>query len=139
MVEEFKGDKRTKEYKEWKAKYDAQSKGLGDDIEKITKATGIKAVVDKVSEVTGIDCGCDDRKDKYNKIFPRRKVECLTEEEHRYLSEFFSDEPVLITGKVQSELLKISNRIFHKRNQMSSCTPCVRGMINELKKIFDVK
>ncbi len=35
-----------------------KSKGLGDDIAKITKATGIKAVVDKVSEITGVPCGC---------------------------------------------------------------------------------
>ena len=29
-----------------------KSKGLGDDIAKITKATGIKAIVDKVAEIT---------------------------------------------------------------------------------------
>ncbi len=49
------------------------SKGLGDTIEKITKATGIKAVVDKVSEITGVDCGCSARKDTLNEIFPYKK------------------------------------------------------------------
>ena len=39
-----------------------KSKGLGDAIEKITKATGIKAVVDKIAEITDTDCGCDKRK-----------------------------------------------------------------------------
>lgn len=38
-------DKRTKAYKEWKAKYDSAPKGLGDTIEKITTATGIKKAV----------------------------------------------------------------------------------------------
>jgi|TARA_R100001082_G_C4289864_1_gene127705 hypothetical protein len=47
-----------------------KSKGLGDTIEKITKATGIKKVVNKVSEITGKDCGCNERKDKLNKLFP---------------------------------------------------------------------
>ena len=47
-----------------------KSKGLGDTIEKITKATGIKKVVDKVSEVTGKDCGCSERKDTLNRLFP---------------------------------------------------------------------
>jgi len=47
-----------------------KSKGLGDSIEKITKVTGIKKVVDKVSEVTGKDCGCNDRKNTLNKLFP---------------------------------------------------------------------
>ena len=35
-----------------------ESKGLGDSIEKFTKATGIKTVVDKVSEGLNIPCGC---------------------------------------------------------------------------------
>ena len=32
-------DKRTKRYKEWVAKYEKQSDGVGDTVEKITKAT----------------------------------------------------------------------------------------------------
>ena len=47
-----------------------EEKGLGDTIEKITKATGIKKVVEKLSEVTGKDCGCEDRKEFLNKRFP---------------------------------------------------------------------
>ena len=47
-----------------------KSKGLGDTIEKITKATGIKKVVDTISEKTGKDCGCDKTKSKLNKLFP---------------------------------------------------------------------
>jgi len=47
-----------------------KSKGLGDTIEKITKATGIKKVVDTVSEATGKDCGCGQRKDTLNRLFP---------------------------------------------------------------------
>jgi len=47
-----------------------KSKGLGDSIEKITKATGIKKVVDTVSKAVGKDCGCNKRKETLNKIFP---------------------------------------------------------------------
>ena len=47
-----------------------KSKGLGDTIEKITKATGIKKVVDTVSKATGKDCGCEDRKHTLNNLFP---------------------------------------------------------------------
>ena len=46
-----------------------KSKGLGDTIEKITKATGIKKVVDKVAKATGKDCGCDKRQDTLNRFF----------------------------------------------------------------------
>jgi hypothetical protein len=47
-----------------------KSKGLGDTIEKLTKATGIKAIVKKISEVTNTDCGCGNRKNKLNDLFP---------------------------------------------------------------------
>jgi hypothetical protein len=47
-----------------------KSKGLGDSIEKVTKATGIKTVVDIVSEGLNIPCGCQGRKDALNKMFP---------------------------------------------------------------------
>lgn len=45
---------------------DTPSKGLGDTIEKITTATGIKKVVDTISNITGKDCGCNKRKEKLN-------------------------------------------------------------------------
>ena len=45
-------------------------KGLGDRIEEFTKATGIKKVVDSVSQGLNIPCGCQQRKEKLNKIFP---------------------------------------------------------------------
>ncbi len=48
----------------------SESKGVGDTIEKITVAIGIKHVVDTISEVTGKDCGCKERKEKLNKSFP---------------------------------------------------------------------
>lgn len=47
-----------------------KSKGLGDSIEKITKATGIKKMVDKVSKGLNIPCGCKHRKNKLNIMFP---------------------------------------------------------------------
>jgi hypothetical protein len=50
--------------------HNKKSNGLGDTIEKITTATGIKAVVDKISDITKKDCGCDKRKEKLNKLFP---------------------------------------------------------------------
>jgi len=50
-----------------------KSKGLGDSIEKITKATGIKKVVDTVSKITKKPCNCGERKDTLNRLFPYNK------------------------------------------------------------------
>ena len=50
-----------------------KSKGLGDTIEKITKATGIKSIVEGAARVVNKDCGCNKRKDTLNKMFPYKK------------------------------------------------------------------
>jgi hypothetical protein len=48
-----------------------RSKGLGDSIEKITKATGIKSLMDlSMGAVGKKDCGCNKRKQWLNKTFP---------------------------------------------------------------------
>ena len=47
-----------------------KSRGLGDSIEKFTKATGIKKAVLAVSKATGNDCGCGKRQDTLNRVFP---------------------------------------------------------------------
>jgi hypothetical protein len=50
-----------------------KSKGLGDTIEKVTTATGIKKVVENVAKATGKDCGCEKRKDALNRAFPYKE------------------------------------------------------------------
>jgi len=48
-----------------------KSKGLGDTVEKFTKATGIYTLADMAAKFVGKeDCGCGQRKDKLNNMFP---------------------------------------------------------------------
>ena len=46
-----------------------ESKGLGDTIEKFTKATGIEKIAKKIPG----GCGCRKRKEALNKAFPYKK------------------------------------------------------------------
>ena len=51
-----------------------ESKGLGDTVEKITTATGVKKIISLASGKTGKPCGgCNKRKEILNKIFPYKK------------------------------------------------------------------
>jgi|TARA_R110000868_G_scaffold67164_2_gene199689 hypothetical protein len=51
-----------------------KSKGLGDTIAKITKATGVDKVAEKMAKAAGMkDCGCDQRRDSLNRTFPYKK------------------------------------------------------------------
>ena len=130
-------DKRTKRYKEWVAKYEKQSDGVGDTVEKITKATGIKAAVDGVFDALGKDCGCDKRKETLNKMFPYNKPNCLTQDEHSYLTDFYAEERNRISVEQQRELLTIYNRVFNYNDKMTSCGSCFARKLNKLKSLFD--
>lgn len=81
-------DKRTKAYKEWKAQQPKRIKmGLGDAIETITEATGIKKVVEALTD----DCGCEERKAKLNKFkLPTRAKakRCLTDEQREQFKDY---------------------------------------------------
>lgn len=114
----------------------SKSKGLGDSIEKFTKKTGIKKVVDKVSEVTGIDCGCDERKNLLNKIFPYRNTNCLTDQEYNWLDNFYSSRRSQLTHDEQTQMVAIHNRVLASRRKVSSCGSCVREMINIMKRLY---
>tara|TARA_R100001463_G_scaffold52153_2_gene102893 strand:- start:1644 stop:2057 length:414 start_codon:yes stop_codon:yes gene_type:complete len=131
---EFKGDKRTKEYKAWKAKYEKESNGVGDTVEKITKATGIKKAV---KFLAGEDCGCDQRKKALNIMFPYQKPNCLTEDEFNHLSDWFSQRRVQITTEQQIKLITIYNRVFNDNAEGTSCGSCfVNNVLKKLEKVF---
>ena len=114
-------------------------KGLGDTIEQITTATGIKAVVDKISEVTGIDCGCDERKELLNKIWTYRKPNCLSNESVEWLSNFLPNKPNQLTIKQQEKLKVIYKETFNIDFQSTSCGSCWRDMIREIERVYEVQ
>tara|TARA_S200002703_G_scaffold148282_1_gene144844 strand:- start:2416 stop:2844 length:429 start_codon:yes stop_codon:yes gene_type:complete len=130
-------DKRTRRYKEWVAKYENQSTGVGDTVEKITKATGIKAAVDGVFDALGKDCGCDERKKTLNEMFPYNKPNCLTQEEHSFLTDFYSAEKTQVTAIEQTEILAIYNRVFNVNDVATNCGSCFASKLNKLKSLFD--
>ena len=52
----------------------SKSKGLGDTVEKFTRATGIKSLTELAVRAAGYkDCGCDKRKKWLNQQFPYYK------------------------------------------------------------------
>ena len=51
-----------------------KSKGLGDSIQKVTKATGLHSFAKVAAQMVGAkDCGCNKRKEVLNKAFPYKK------------------------------------------------------------------
>ena len=116
---------------------DKQLRGLGDQIERFTKATGIKKLV---HWAFGDDCGCKERQEKLNRLFPRKhNPECLIEKEYDYLKEIQLETfgaHTRISAATQRKILPIYNRVFRKKQQFSSCRTCVIGIINEMKAVL---
>lgn len=138
-------DKRTKEYKEWKKEKEQKEafvnaaldqeetfEGLGDAIEAFTEATGIKKAV---KWIFGDDCGCEERKNALNRLFPYAKK--LTQEEYEYLDDYFQKKANKVTVEVQSEMVAIFNRVFGQNARLTSCSPCFKNNIQDrLHKIY---
>jgi len=111
-----------------------KAQGLGDTIDQITTATGIKALV---KFVAGEDCGCDQRKEALNKIFPYSKPNCLSESDYNFLKEFFEVTRGSVVPTVQYRLNQIYTSTFNKNAEFTNCGSCLLDRINELKKVFD--
>ena len=113
------------------AKKKIKSKGLGDTVEKITEKTGIKKLV---KFIAGDDCGCEERKEKLNKLFSyNNKIECLQEDEYNYLHEWFSKSRNTVSPIEQQELRKIYNRAFNKHTDPS----CIRDLVDQLRQLYN--
>ena len=116
----------------------APSKGLGDTVEKITKATGIKKAVELFSKATGIDCGCDERQEKLNKLFPYKgNVNCLKKEDYNSLTTLLSPTQHSLNPLEQLIISKIYFNVFGVRIQFSNCNSCWIGKISELRRVYD--
>ena len=137
-------DKRSKdyrEYKEWKAKFKEDNEvGLGDVVESITKATGIKKVVDKVSEVLDVDCGCEERKEKFNKfkLWNRKKLSCISEDDYKWYIENNVSKKVKWTHQERVRLVDVYNSVFNTKVKPSNCSTCIESYKSNLVKYIEI-
>lgn len=89
----------------------------------------------------GDDCGCDERKEYLNKMFPRSKPQCLKESEYQYLVSM----PSLrnkIEVRDQLFLAKTHSRVFNHVYFLPTCNcPAafkqLEGWYNDLMKITE--
>ena len=112
---------------------EAADKGLGSKIEKLTEATGIKAVVESVTD----DCGCKARAEKLNDLFPNRKLNDLLDEQYDWLNQYFSTRHSYVNRPTQVKLVEIYNHVFNSKRVVSSCGVCVKKMVEELQRIYE--
>ena len=139
----YKGDRRSKEFRLMKEEFASQTeiRGLGDVVEAFTKATGIKAIVDKVSDVLGVDCGCDERREKLNNLLPRgrKQVRCMTDVEYAEYGEFMNTRK---SGRLEADevkfLMSLYTKIYNRKWAKVRCTQCaLKGRVKEAMSDLD--
>lgn len=115
--------------------------GLGDVIEKITETTGIKKAV---KFIAGEDCGCDERKEKFNKIkfkVKYRNIECMSQVDYEWWTQFKEKQTEYLSSDEANMIEAIWNRVFNKGKQRirfcRSCTNKWQIAIDDLNLIYD--
>jgi len=111
-----------------------KAEGLGDTVENVLKLTGISKLVNFVA---GEDCGCEERKEKLNALFPYRTPKCLTEDEYTYLTESQVLSKQTLKPSEQDAILKVYNRIFGISREPTSCATCWMEIIQKMQKVFN--
>jgi len=132
-------DKRTKAWREWKQNFDEQnSTGVGDVVESITKATGIKKLVETFTP-DGKDCGCSKRKEQLNKIrFNHKPIRCFTETQFNQWTDYRnSDKKHEVTKQWQRDvMIPIYLQLFARDlKQPKNC--CIKQFITAIDKVYE--
>lgn len=113
--------------------------GLGNTIEAITKATGIKKAVEIFTD--GKDCGCDKRKETLNKLFPvRTKVNCFNERQYNDWKAFKEIRTITISASQVKYVCELYADIFMKPvyYPCANCSPKpLITMIDRLDLVYD--
>jgi len=138
-------DKRTKEYKD--SIKNKKPVGLGDVVEKVTKATGIKKVVE-IFTPEGEDCGCDKRKQDLNINFElgigRYKVQrCMTETHYNDYKAYMNVRTLNTSREQVQMLVDMFAHVFAiQYNVKDFCSNCsgsakrIVSMQRRLDKVF---
>ena len=115
-----------------------QSKGIGDDIAKLTSAIGIDKLAKKV---LGEDCNkCEERRKKLNQLFPHFKnIRQFTEDELKIYDEVIPliEKTNNITREQKPIINALYKGVFGNTPQWKSCSPCNKRIMDNLKKVYD--
>ena len=118
------------------SKTNTKSRGLGDTIKKVTEATGIEKVV---KSFFGDECGCEDRRQRLNQMFPYKTITQMTPE-HLALFETVIQPAYrgrTLTKTQADEFYLLYEEVFNERKPRTNCSTCNKNMYLELLKVYE--
>lgn len=118
-----------------KNKIEIKQGGLGSKIETFTDKTGIK-------KLAGDDCGCKERIEMLNNLFPQRfNARPLTEAESKEYKIFKDNRTLKISQIEINYLCELYASVFNKQLWKPDCYTCqgtVRTMLNIIERLDKV-
>jgi hypothetical protein len=118
-----------------------KNQGLGDLVEDVLNSPVISPLTKKVKEIfiNGDDCGCEERKQLLNNLFPFKSgVKCLTEEQYNIINKL--EIGYIVDYKTKSIIEELHSDIFnHQLNRL--CSNCgstgkiIKEWYDDLKKL----
>ena len=123
-----------------------KSKGLGDTIKKFTAATKIDKLAKKIAKAVGKDdCGCDERQEKLNKMFPY-KTEQREYDENSPMH--LKQEILCVWEKIKDgqapdvetkkRFVELYNTIYKtKYKPTTNCGSCLHTMWKGIKSLYE--
>ena len=123
-----------------------KSKGLGDTIKKFTSATNIDNLAKKIAKAVGKDdCGCDERQEKLNKMFPYKTEEREYDENSPM---YLKQEILCVWEKIKDgqapdvetkkRFVELYNTIYKtKYKPTTNCGSCLHTMWKGIKSLYE--
>ncbi len=123
-----------------------KSKGLGDTIKKFTSATKIDKLAKKIAKAVGKDdCGCDERQEKLNKMFPYKTEE---REYDKNSPMHLKQEILCVWQKIKDgqapdvetkkRFVELYNTIYKtKYKPTTNCGSCLHTMWKGIKSLYE--
>ena len=123
-----------------------KSKGLGDTIKKFTSATKIDKLAKKIAKAVGKDdCGCDERQEKLNKMFPYKTEEREYDENSPM---YLKQEILCVWQKIKNgqapdvetkkRFVELYNTIYKtKYKPTTNCGSCLHTMWKGIKSLYE--
>ena len=111
--------------------------GLGDVVENVTEATGIKALV---KAVAGDDCGCDERKRILNELFPMNR-DVRMNERQKVIWESVIEGALAASSRIDRNTMTAFRQLHEElglgKLRIGGCSRCARRELNRMRKIYE--
>lgn len=114
-----------------------KSKGIGDDIKKIADKTGLSMLVEKIF---GDDCGCNERREKLNKLFPNFKnIRAFTQDEKKVYESLIPEiqKKKHISPNEKKYLNILYKAVFDSKAKWSNCGKCNVKTLENLRRVYE--